>query len=132
MRVGIFTVIVLNLSLTACSHLTKFSYRKSVLNRHHSSPHSLSHLSKSVVDKTFLQTEADYHYSLGEAVSLDGDSKVAIEEFKLALIYDPESTIIRLRMAAEYLKLGQLNDAVEYRLKRLYRGIRNLKRAACY
>ena len=27
---------------------------------------------------------------------------------------DPESTIVRLRLAAEYLKLGQLNEAIEY------------------
>lgn len=61
----------------------------------------------------YLRTQADYHYSLGEAYSLEGQAQKAVESFQTVLVYDPESTSVRTRLAKEYLKLGQMNKAIE-------------------
>jgi tetratricopeptide (TPR) repeat protein len=66
-----------------------------------------------VLDETHVRTQADYHFALGEAYSLDGESVRAIEEFKLVTIYDANSVTVRLRLAGEYLKQGLLTEAVE-------------------
>lgn len=65
------------------------------------------------VDPTYMRTQADYHFAMAEAISLDGESEKAIEEFKLAMVYDPKSASIRLRLAAEYLKQGLVSESVE-------------------
>ena len=83
MRTGI--AIILSLSLTACSHLMKPKTPPNLTLHRHLSPKALPHSTKGVIDKTFLQTEADYHYSLGEVISLEGDFEGAIEEFKLSI-----------------------------------------------
>ncbi len=60
-----------------------------------------------------MRTEADYHYELGESYSLNGDSKKAVEEFKLTALYDPKSATVRLRLAGEYLRESLLTDALD-------------------
>ncbi len=69
---------------------------------------------KAVVDEMQMHTQADYHFSLGESYSLDGNSQRAIEEFKLTMVYDAKSASVRLRLAGEYLKMGLINEAVEH------------------
>jgi len=66
-----------------------------------------------ILDPTHLRAQADYHYALGEAYSLDGEPEKAIEKFKLTTIYDPNAAPVRLRLAGEYLKQGLLTEAVE-------------------
>jgi len=66
-----------------------------------------------IVDPVYQQTQADYHYSLGEALSLDGETQKAIEQFKLTLVYDTKSADVRLRLAAEYIKQGLMSEAIE-------------------
>ena len=66
-----------------------------------------------VVDEMQMHTQADYHFSLGETQSLEGNSLRAIEEFKLTLVYDSKSPTVRLRLAGEYLKMGLLPEALE-------------------
>ena len=65
------------------------------------------------IDPTHVHTQADYHFALGEALSFDGESEKAIEEFKLATVYDAQSASIRLRLGNEYLKQGLLTEALE-------------------
>lgn len=64
-------------------------------------------------DPVHRRTQADYHFTLGEALSFDGKSEKAIEEFKLALVYDPESVTVRLRLAGEYVHVGMVSEAIE-------------------
>lgn len=59
------------------------------------------------------QNQASYHFSMGQAFSLEGDSDKAIEEYKVALIYDPNSAVIHTRLAGEYVKKGLLTFAIE-------------------
>lgn len=66
-----------------------------------------------IVDPTYLRTQADYNYSLGEAYSMEGQSTKAIEAFKLTLVYDPNAAPVHLRLAAEYIKAGMIVDALE-------------------
>jgi tetratricopeptide (TPR) repeat protein len=65
------------------------------------------------LDPLFLRSKADYHYSLAEALSLEGQSQRAIEEFKLVLVYDQGSVPVRLRLSAEYIRQGLLSEAME-------------------
>lgn len=65
------------------------------------------------VDPLHLRTQADYHFAVGEAYSLDGDSRKAIESFKLAQVYDSQSPTIHLRLATEYVRAGQVSEALE-------------------
>lgn len=66
-----------------------------------------------VIDEVALRTKADYHFTIAESLSLEGESAKAIEEYKLTLVYDPNSAQVRLRLAAEYVKAGLVSEAVE-------------------
>lgn len=59
------------------------------------------------------QSSADYHYTLGEANSLDGRTQEAIDEFKASLVYDPGSLPLRIRLASEYVKAGRVEQAIQ-------------------
>lgn len=65
------------------------------------------------LDPVYMSSQADFHYTMGEAMSLEGRSERSIEEFKLVLVYDPESVLVRLRLAAEYVRQGLLTEAIE-------------------
>lgn len=65
------------------------------------------------IDPMHMRTQADYHYAMGEAFSNEGQPKKAIESFKMTLVYDPEAAAVRLRLGAEYLKLGLVSEALE-------------------
>lgn len=66
------------------------------------------------IDPTYMRSQADYHFTMAEALSLEGRSEKATEEFKLTLVYDPESVTVRMRLAAEYVRQGLLSEAIEY------------------
>ncbi len=64
-------------------------------------------------DATHSRTQADYHFSLAESYSLEGDTARAIEEYKLTLVYDSQAPQVRLRLATEYVKQGLISEAME-------------------
>jgi tetratricopeptide (TPR) repeat protein len=66
-----------------------------------------------IVDHVHMRSKADYHFTMGEAYSLNGQVNKAIEEFRLTLVYDPESPQVRLRLSGEYLKKGFVSEAIE-------------------
>ncbi len=66
-----------------------------------------------IIDPAYGQSQASYHFSMGQAYSLEGDSNKAIEEYKVALIYDPNSAVVHTRLAGEYVKRGLLTFAIE-------------------
>lgn len=57
--------------------------------------------------------QATYHFSLGQSYALEGSADKAIEEYKLAIVYDPSSAVIHTRLATEYVKRGLLTFAIE-------------------
>jgi len=66
-----------------------------------------------VIDDTYMRTSADYHYSLGESLSLEGETQRAIEEFRLTLVYDAKSIDVRVRLAREYIKQGLISEGIQ-------------------
>lgn len=65
------------------------------------------------IDPVYMQTQADYYFSTGESYSLDGKHEKAIEAFRMVQIYDATSAQVCLRLAAEYVKMGLLTEALE-------------------
>lgn len=107
--------------LSACASLqndaNKAAYFDSAYNDHNRAPASITPPSQAgdasaAVDPMSMRTQADYNFSLGEAYSLDGDHKQAVEAFKTTLIYDQNSPAVNMRLAAEYLKLGMMSEAL--------------------
>lgn len=64
------------------------------------------------LDAASMRAQADYHFTLGEAFALEGNPAKAIEEYRLTLVYDPQSVQVRLRLASEYVKQGMVSEAV--------------------
>ncbi len=58
------------------------------------------------------QSDAEYHFAMGETYSLEGLPQKAAEQFKLALVFDPNSSTVRLKLAVEYLKMGLASEAI--------------------
>lgn len=105
---------------TACSSFGQKGnrLRDSTLSNLNPAPSSMTppdySSSKSpVLDDTYLSSQADYHFTMGETLAYEGQSPRAVEEFKLTLIYDPKSVHVRMRLAAEYVRMGMVTEAVE-------------------
>ena len=91
----------------------------SAMNDHNRAPASMSPPRMVVdgvdhLDPVYLRTQADYYFAMGESQSLDGNQQKAIECFKLVLLYDPNSAQVNLRLAAEYVKMGMVSEALDY------------------
>ncbi len=65
------------------------------------------------IDPLYMQTQADFHYAKGEALSLEGRNLLALKEFRTALIFDNTSTTLRSRLAKEYVRLGHYGEALK-------------------
>lgn len=108
-------IVCLLIILSSCA-TTKNNYQNSILSKSNQAPESVfsaREVSGKLIDDVHLSTKADYHYALAESLSLDGNSKRAIEEFKMTLIYDPKSPVVLTRLAAEYLRSGLINEGLE-------------------
>lgn len=64
-------------------------------------------------EKNGAVASADYHFTLAQAYSTEGQVDRSIEEFRAAMAYDPKSALLHERLAAEYLKKGALSFAIE-------------------
>lgn len=110
------------LTLTACAsfrgHDTETAtYYESSFDDKNRAPASLtpptpSSDSTTTLDPLYMRTQADYHFAMGEAFALEGNSAKAVEAFKMTLIYDNESPTVRMRLAAEYLKQGMITESL--------------------
>lgn len=110
------------IAATGCSSLPKTStgspavFRESASDVANRAPVAMSVPSESstpAIDANMMREQADFHFALGEAHALDGNSKRASEEYKLALLYDQKSPSIRLRLAGEFVKQGLVSEAVQ-------------------
>ena len=66
-----------------------------------------------VIDQNYMRFQADYHFTLADTYGAEGNTARAIEEYKQVLLYDPKSAVVRLRLAAEFVKQGMVNEAIE-------------------
>lgn len=91
-------------------------YRESAADVVNRAPLSMSVPQESsetpLLDPVYLRTQADYHFALAESYGLAGNGARAIEEYKLTLVYDPKSAVVRLRLASEYLKQGLMSESI--------------------
>ena len=85
------------------------SYPESSADVKNRAPSSMSMIN----DATQTSSQADYHFSLAETYSLEGNNARAIEEYKLTLVYDPNASQVHLRLATEYVKQGLVSEAME-------------------
>jgi tetratricopeptide (TPR) repeat protein len=69
--------------------------------------------SRNTKGKGDWRESSDYHFAMAQAYVSDGNTDRAIEEYKLALVHDPDAAIIYVRLAAEYVKKGMLTAALE-------------------
>lgn len=113
------------LTLTACATITRSDnedtaqYFESSFDDKNRAPASLTPPTPSAdasttLDPLYMRTQADYNFSMGEAYSLEGNPAKSVEAFKLTLIYDPSSIMVRMRLAAEYLKQGMITESISY------------------
>jgi tetratricopeptide (TPR) repeat protein len=63
--------------------------------------------------KSKSNQQAEYHFSIAQGYSNEGETDKAIEEYKLALIFDPNSALLHARLSAEFIKKGMLSSAME-------------------
>src|SRR3954471_21968842 len=100
MRSTILLTMAFGLLQTGCSSLglggEKGAFKESVLSNANPAPAALSPPNYDdgqapMIDAVHMGSQADYHFTLGEALSFEGQFEKAIEEFKLTLVYDPSS-----------------------------------------
>ena len=122
MKKLLYSLVALLLAVTTgCSTVGQMggAYRETTLSNVNEAPKVLtppdysSDKSAPLLDDTYLSSQADYHFTMGETLSYEGQSPRSVEEFKLTLIYDPKSVHVRLRLASEYVRMGMITEAVE-------------------
>jgi len=67
------------------------------------------------------EASAEYHFSLAQAYVAEGSPDRAIEEFKITLMFDPNSSLVYARLATEFIKKGMLTAAMETCKEALHR-----------
>lgn len=118
----IFVMVFVSVVLTGCASFNSDSgsrdaneYIESQIDQKNLAPLALRptpNLNGDSIDPVYLRTQADYYFSMGEAYSLEGNSQKAIESFKMTLVYDPPSSEVNMRLAAEYIKMGMVTEAL--------------------
>jgi tetratricopeptide (TPR) repeat protein len=104
--------------IVGCSHMgvrdTASTYSSEVTQVNNSNPlaRTIPEPDENRIDDTYLNTKADYHFTMAESYSLQGEGAKAVENYKLALVYDQDSAQIRYRLALEYVKLGLITEAI--------------------
>ncbi|WP_373998681.1 tetratricopeptide repeat protein [Bdellovibrio bacteriovorus] len=116
------SLIPILLTLTACATFTqndadKATYYEASFDDKNRAPASFAPAivaqdGSAKLDPLYMRTQADYHFAMGEAYSLDGNSQKAIEAFKTVLVYDQESPAVNMRLAAEFLKQGMISESL--------------------
>lgn len=59
------------------------------------------------------QSKADYHFTMAESYSMQGEWSKAIENYKMSLVYDKNSFRSHFRLASEYVRAGLVGQALE-------------------
>lgn len=109
--------ILTSLFITGCSSFThkRSNFQNSALSNLNPAPVSMSPklVDGQIVDTAYVQTQADYHFSLAEAYSFAGRTEKAIDAYRLTLVYDPDSVTVRVRLISEYIRQGLYTEAIE-------------------
>ena len=108
-------VLVFCLSLMGCASLNSSQSHPPKISQEANSSQRLQDFSIFIEgeEEKLRQAEADYHYILAETMSWNNDFEGAISELQLVLQEQPEAKVIRLRLAAEYIRIGQWHEAIK-------------------
>lgn len=110
-------LVLFSLHFVGCATSNLASYKDSSLSNPDPAPKNLAPDTLSsenpLVDPVYMTSQADYHFTLAESLSLEGKAQKALEEFRLTLLYDPQSVLVHLRIAAEYIRLGMITESLE-------------------
>lgn len=119
-RAAIFLPLIT--TLTACATFTssesdKAQYYEASFDDKNRAPASFAPAvvgqdGNATLDPLYMRTQADYYFAMGEAYSLEGNAAKAVESFKMTLVYDQESPMVNMRLAAEYLKQGLISESL--------------------
>ena len=109
------SISVLCLSLIGCASLNSSQSHPPEIRKETNSNQQLQDFSILIEEKEekLRQAEADYHYILAETMSWNDDFEGAISELQLVLQKQPESKVIRLRLATEHMRIGQWHEAIK-------------------
>ncbi|MBY0315764.1 MAG: tetratricopeptide repeat protein [Bdellovibrionales bacterium] len=103
--------------LSGCSSFPLSSpgvYKSSAYDVKGDAPQSMALLPEEKLNEIQSQSKADYHFTLAETYSMQGEWAKAIENYKMSLVYDPNSYRSHFRLAGEYVRAGLVNQAVEH------------------
>lgn len=105
-------------AVSGCSswhHSSSASYKSSLYDVHGDAPGSLAlPEDQSEIESVQNQSKADYHFTVAEGYSLQGDWAKSIENYKLNLVYDPNSYRTHFRLASEYVRAGLVTQALQH------------------
>lgn len=119
---GISIATALSLGLLGCAsgphNAAESTYYDAAFNDHNRAPAALTPPrgagSAEMMDPAYLRAQADFHFAMGEAASFEGQHQKAIESFKAVKVYDKDSAQVPLRLAAEYVKIGMVTEALDH------------------
>jgi len=109
LALGLGSLIVMGCAHTG-AHKDEKLVRNSILTNMDRAPQSLD---PKMDESQLKQQEADAHFTLGESYSFQGEPLKAIEEFKQTLLKDPDSVVVRLRLAGEYVRAGLMSEGID-------------------
>lgn len=111
-------IFILFVAASGCSswHYSKPGlFKSSVYDVKGNAPQSLAlPEEQSEIESVQEQSKADYHFTVAEGYSLQGDWSKAIENYKLNLVYDPKSYRSHFRLASEYVRAGLVTQALQH------------------
>lgn len=121
-KVKIGKIVLVTTIVSACATNTPFPYHDSAYNDRNRAPTSVVEAIKNEValmpdGNLGQQAKADYSFLSGDLHSQAGESELAIEKFKEAHYFDPQSAVIAYRIAIEYFRKQNMSDAIYWGLK---------------
>lgn len=91
------------------------AYKSSLYDVRGDAPNSLAlPEEQGEIESVQNQSKADYHFTVAEGHSLQGDWAKAIENYKLNLVYDPAAYRSHFRLASEYVRAGLVSQALQH------------------
>lgn len=111
---AIHNLIMILLILCSCAQVEKSKLYTSFMDIKGDAPDSLKPEWKdgNTIDNIYMQSKADYHFTIAESYALEGNIVKAIENYKMTLVYDPNSARVHFRLATEYVKMGLVSEAL--------------------
>ncbi len=114
----VLRITVLFLGVSGCATWDVSSpglFKSEAYNVRGDAPESLSPPAKhEEMQNVQNQSDADYHFTVAESYSMQGEWAKAIESYKLSIVHDKTSFRSHFRLASEYVRAGMVGQALEH------------------